>query len=122
MPDYAYITDLIVGDVYTISRTIKRGDILMPLSRAWLTVKSNKNLADSEAEIQIIADLGVDGLGEVINDTEDSYVSFTVSGEASFHIAAGTSYHYDIQVKDTSSNIKTVELGILVPGIGVTTA
>lgn len=110
----ATITGFVAGDTIEVRRTVT--DLSGSMTIAWLTVKRNERMSDTDALIQKEITTGDDpGTGEIVNAGAEG-----ASGELRFDFTTNDTelmgdsiWTYDIQVKLNTDEIFTPEKGTI---------
>lgn len=105
---------IVRGDAFPVTRTVIRIPPGNTIVAAWLTLKSAYSASDVAALFQkaitpnpssdgIVTNPGADGVGEVLFEVREGDTLLMVADEE---------YYYDVQVKLSNNNIRTIERGI----------
>jgi hypothetical protein len=105
---------IVQGDAFPVTRTVTRVPPGNTITNAWLTLKSTYDSLDTAALFQkaitpspssdgLITNPGAGGVGEVL---------FEVTSSNTLSMVADEEYYYDIQVKLSNGNIRTIERGV----------
>lgn len=123
MANYRIIDDFSIGDTYKLIRMLDAVSDDQVITDAFLTIKSNLNVADQNAEIaiHITAYTTTDGIGEVTNYSDGSVrIQFIIRPTASLMMDRLSTYFYDIHINLSSGEKYVLEFGKLFTGSSVT--
>ena len=123
MPFYSYISDLVTGDTWKISRQVNRYDLSL-ITNAWLTIKSDYTFTDANAEVFKDISTTPNSNGIITNNEDEDYsiLAFTILPAETLNIDDSVTYYFDIQVQNVEGIRSTVETGKLYPIKGITDA
>jgi len=108
MAAYRYIDDMTSGDNYNLVRLVENNTI----TDAWWTVKEATNVSDANAEFSIHITASGTTNGQISVDEEDVTRLLFIALPADTTTLAGlATYYYDIQVKLSTDEVYTLEVG-----------
>lgn len=111
------ITDFVIGDDFTIERTITLVPSGQTLSTGWFTVKRKVTDTDAQAVFQkIITSSLVAGTGHIDDTGADGtgHIIFYLTADNTALLTPNSSYFFDIQIKLSGGAISTPETGTII--------
>jgi len=117
------LTGYVAGDHLTITRSVT--GLAAAMTKAWLTVKRHEREPDSDARLQkVITTEDVPGTGQIVDAGgagETGNLRFDLTSEDTAGLGDKVSV-YDIQIKEATGKINTLEKGTIQLTAGVTAA
>ena len=115
---------IVRGDQFSIRRVVKGIPSSILVSSAQLTLKSTIATADPGLFQKSITSANVAGTGQVENTGASgvAVIRFDINDDDTLLMAADTDYFFDIQVKLSNDDIKTIESGVTSAKAQVTTS
>jgi hypothetical protein len=104
----------VFGDHIEIVRSITGLDEAVVITKAWLTLKSGRSLADAGAELQHVITTTETAAGQITDDgtaSTTAELTFRIEGADYDGLVATATYHYDIQILLSDDQIATLEVG-----------
>lgn len=118
------IPAIVAGDDLDITRSVTGIPATQTLAMAWLTFKSDLNVADPGLLQKVILPAPVAGQGQItdVGASSTGALLFQLSGADTLALPINTRVAYDIKVKTSAGKIYTAEQGVYLSTARVTIA